>query len=122
MSQPTGTGHVAAGLAAGYVPGAPVYDLGGGEYVDAGEVGPVAPGVACQQAVAGEGGVRADVEVRKGAGSPATASAVGEERLAGQESGGVGEWLSDELSGRQCVFEVLDEVETHRHLCIHDRV
>ena len=62
----------------------------------------------------------ADVEVRKRRSPLATAFAVGEERLACQESCRVGEWLTFELGLGHRLVEVLDAVESNRDFGVHD--
>jgi hypothetical protein len=75
--------------------GCPVFVvLGRGDEVEGGKVGAVPIDVAGQEPVAGDGGVRADVEVRHRGPLGPSAAPVLQECLAGGEAGEVRQWLA----------------------------
>src|ERR1019366_423952 len=94
----------------------------GGDQFDCRKVGAVPRGVPCQQAVPADGGMSADIEVRKWGSSLAAAFAVDEEGLARNEARLKRKRLAFEVTGGNGVIEVLDPPEAGRDFGVHDRV
>ncbi|MCI0671488.1 MAG: hypothetical protein L0Y64_13590, partial [Myxococcaceae bacterium] len=86
------------------------------------EVGSVPCRIACEQAVACNSRMCADVEVRKGRASYTAALAVPEEALPGEEAGLVRERFATEFILGKDVLEVLDALEPDGNFRVDDRI
>src|SRR5487761_1221444 len=99
-----------------------VFRLGRDDEVDSREVGAVPVDVAGQQPVPGNGGVRADVEVRHRGPFLPSAAAVLQECLACGEAGEVGQRLALVSVGRQQFLHFLDSLVADGDLGVDERV